>query len=239
MKFKTVTLFIITLCLSSNVFSQNKLDNQGKKHGKWIGYYENSKNIRYEGTFEHGIEKDTFKFYDNTKTKTINAIRIFSEDGQKAYTKFYNGKFLVSEGAEINRKREGIWKYYHYNSTQIMTIEPYKDNLIEGLRAVYYPNGLVAETCNYTKGKKEGEYRRYAVNKVVIEESFYINDQLEGNILVRNPEGQIITKGKYKKGLPIGIWEYYQNGKLLKKVDKDKELNPSDKVVTPSNKTNE
>ena len=68
-----------------------------------------------------------------------------------------------------------------------------------------------------------------------------MNDQLNGNILVRNPEGQIVTKGKYKNGLPVGIWEYYQNGKLLKKVDKEKERNPyaSDKVKMISSESNE
>jgi hypothetical protein len=40
----------------------NKLDSQGKKHGFWKGFYEESKRSRYEGTFEHGNEIGKFQF---------------------------------------------------------------------------------------------------------------------------------------------------------------------------------
>jgi antitoxin component YwqK of YwqJK toxin-antitoxin module len=219
MKYKVC--FLVLWASVSIGFAQNKKDAQGKRHGKWIGYHATSKNVRYQGVFDHGIEIDTFYFYDDTKSKTVNAIRIFSNKGKEAYTKFFNGKYLVSEGAEINRKREGLWKYYHYNSSQIMTLEPYKSDLIDGLRIVYYPNGVVAEECFYVNGKKEGIYKKYATNKVVLEESFYVNNQLHGQIIVRDPEGNIVTKGSYQMDLPVGIWEYFENGKLLKKVDKN------------------
>lgn len=220
MKLNLCLFFICTFY--TTIYSQNKIDNQGKKHGKWIGYYQPSKNIRYEGTFDHGIEIDTFYFFEDKKTKIINATRVFSNKGKEVYTKFYNGKFLVSEGAEINRKREGVWKYYHYNSEQIMTLEPYKNNKINGLRTVFYADGIPAEECFYVEGNKEGVYKKYAPNKVVLEESFYVNNELHGKIIIRNPEGNIIIKGHYKKDLSVGVWEYFNNGKLVKKVDKDK-----------------
>ncbi|MFY8188012.1 MAG: toxin-antitoxin system YwqK family antitoxin [Flavobacterium sp.] len=222
MKAKIFLFTLIFLMINSFIYGQNKTDAQGKKHGKWVGYYEPSKNIRYQGTFEHGVEKDTFYFYDNVKSKTINAIRIFSDNGKKVYTKFYHGKFLVSEGAEVDRKREGIWKYYHYNSNQIMTTEFYVNNEIDGVRSVFYQNGLLAEECFYKNGKKEGVYKKYATNKVVLEESFYVDNQLDGKIIIRDTDGKIIVKGTYKKDVSVGIWEYYENGKLVKKVDKDK-----------------
>jgi len=222
MNYRIFVSFFLFLTNTLIVFGQNKLDEKGKKHGKWIGYHQPSKNIRYEGTFEHGVEKDTFYFYDDIKSKTVNAIRVFSENGTKVYTKFYNGKFLVSEGAEINRKREGEWKYYHYNSKQIMTTEFYKNNELEGLRSVFYENGVLAEECFYKNGKKDGVYKKFATNRIVLEESFFVNGQNEGKIIIRDVDGKIIIKGNYKKGLSVGIWEYYENEKLIKKVNKDK-----------------
>ena len=49
------------------VFSQsiNQLDAQGKKHGIWKGTYSDTGRPRYEGTFEHGKELGTFRFFDN------------------------------------------------------------------------------------------------------------------------------------------------------------------------------
>lgn len=222
MKIRIILTFFLLLTNILIVFGQNKLDEKGKKHGKWVGYHEPSKNIRFEGTFDHGVEKDTFYFYDDIKSKAVNAIRVFSENGTKVYTKFYNGKFLVSEGAEINRKREGEWKYYHYNSKQIMTTEFYKNNELEGLRSVFYENGILAEECLYKNGKKDGPYKKYASNRVVLEESFYVQNQYQGKIIIRDTDGKIIVKGNYKNDVSVGVWEYFKNGKLIKKVDKDK-----------------
>ena len=65
--FKIVLFFLFC----QTIFSQtdfNKLDEKGKKHGFWKGVYEDTKNPKYEGTFEHGKEVGVFTFFDNTKT---------------------------------------------------------------------------------------------------------------------------------------------------------------------------
>jgi antitoxin component YwqK of YwqJK toxin-antitoxin module len=38
----------------------------GKRHGEWKSYYENSK-LREEGNYENGLEKGIFKYYDENE----------------------------------------------------------------------------------------------------------------------------------------------------------------------------
>lgn len=195
----------------------NQLDEKGLKHGKWLGYYEDTKNLRYEGVFEHGIEQGIFKFYDNRAKKTLLATRDFSKANGHVYTIFYNEKGLkVSEGMLINKKREGKWIYYHLNSTEIMTLEFYKDDLLSGLKQVFYKNNKIAEETNYILGKKEGLYKKYAENGVVLEEVTYKNDERNGAVIYRNVDNQIITKGFYVNDIKRGVWTTYENGKVVK-----------------------
>ncbi|RZJ67426.1 MAG: hypothetical protein EOO50_05410 [Flavobacterium sp.] len=197
----------------------NQNDEQGRKHGLWKGVYEESKRPRYEGTFEHGKEIGTFKFFDDTKAGTVIATREFAPDGS-AYTTFYDQKkSKVSEGKVVSREYEGLWKYYHEASTVVMTTENYKNGKLEGKRTVYYKNGKLAEETTYVAGIKTGPYKKYADNEanVVLEESVYKNGIIEGPALYRNPDGTIASKGNYVNGEKKGVWEFYEGGKLKKK----------------------
>ena len=62
-------LFLILFFQISALLAQvttNQLDSDGKKNGLWRGYYEESKRLRYEGTFLHGKEVGVFKYFDDT-----------------------------------------------------------------------------------------------------------------------------------------------------------------------------
>ena len=120
-------LFCLFL-FSATLFSQeiNKLDEKGLKDGLWKGVYETSKRPRYEGTYSHGKEIGTFKFFDDTAVGTVVATREFNTKDNSCYTIFYNQKKnKVSEGKVVNKLFEGEWKYYHEDSDKIMTLELY------------------------------------------------------------------------------------------------------------------
>lgn len=217
-KFKIVILLLFSLS-KTVVFSQteeNKLDNNGLKHGVWKGLYSESKRPRFEGTFVHGKETGNFKFFDDTKANTIIATREFNSNSNSAYTIFYDqNKSKVSEGKVVNRLFEGNWKYYHEGLNVVMTLENYKNGQLEGLRTVYYKSGIIAEEANYIKGKKDGLYKKYTEKGVVMEESHYTNGEYDGVAIFRDPDGIIVAKGKFIKGQKIGIWQFYQGGKLV------------------------
>lgn len=208
---------LIIWFFTTSVFVQeiNKLDENGKKNGLWKGVYEESKRPRYVGTFNHGKETGIFKFFDDTAVGTVIATREFDDKDNSCYTIFYNQKKnKVSEGKLINKIYVGEWKYYHEDSIQLMTIENYSNGKLDGLRTVFYPSGKIAEEMNYKLGKKDGIYKKYAENGIVLEESNYVNDQFDGLAIFRNPDNVIVAKGFFKIGKKEGIWEFNKKGKI-------------------------
>ena len=224
-------IFFVMLC-SQTIFAQtdfNKFDEKDKKHGLWKGVYTESKRPRYEGTFNHGQETGTFKFFDDTKTGTLIATRQFNPKDNSAYTIFYNqSKYKVSEGREVNRLYEGQWKYYHENLPDLMTTENYKAGKLDGKRMVYYRgSGLagqenIAEEANYLKGLKNGKYKKYTMKGVVLEDSNYKNGVLDGPAIFKDPLGNLVSKGNFKDGKKAGTWEFYENGKLVRRDNMNK-----------------
>jgi antitoxin component YwqK of YwqJK toxin-antitoxin module len=212
-----ILIILVFYCQKSAAQSDfNKLDENGLKHGIWKGFYEESKRQRYEGTFEHGKEIGIFYFYDDTKAKDIIATRTFNPKDNSAYTIFYNQKkFKVSEGKEVNKLYEGTWKYYHKDSEVIMTLENYKNGKLNGKRTVFYPNSKIAEESDYVNGLKQGKYKKYSEDGIVLEESNFKDGLYDGNAIYRDPLGNIAAEGKYVANKKTGIWKFYENGKLV------------------------
>jgi antitoxin component YwqK of YwqJK toxin-antitoxin module len=215
--FKIILLFFFCQTLFSQI-DFNKLDEKGKKHGLWKGVYADTKNAKYEGTFEHGKEVGTFTFFDNTKTKRVIATREFNPKDNSAYTIFYDkGKNKVSEGKVVNKLSEGKWTYYHKASTVVMATENYSKGKLEGLRSVFYPNGKIAEEIQYKNNLKNGAYKRYTESGIIIEESNYKNNEYDGLAIFRDADnGTIVSKGKFVNGKKAGIWQFFEKGKLVK-----------------------
>ena len=210
---------VIILFYSVSFFAQeiNQLDSDGKKQGIWKGTYEESNRPRYEGTFEHGKEIGTFKFFDDTKEGNLIATRDFKLKDNSCYTIFYDQKGnKVSEGKLVNKLYEGEWKYYHENSSVVMTSEKYLNGKLNGLRKVYYLSGKIAEEANYKNGVKEGQYKKYLENGIVLEESNYKNGHFNGLAIFKSPDNVIIAKGIYVNGNKSGIWEFNNNGKITR-----------------------
>jgi antitoxin component YwqK of YwqJK toxin-antitoxin module len=221
---RSILVFLISLIFSvlhaQNEY--NQLDSKGMKHGLWKGVYEESNRPRYQGTFDNGKEVGLFQFFDDTQKGDVIATREFNPKDNSAYTIFYDqNKNKVSEGKVVNKLFEGEWKYYHYASTVIMTTENYKNGKLEGLRTVYFLNGKVAEQINYENNEKQGTYKKYTENGIVLEESFFRNNEYDGLAIFRNDSGIIVSKGMFAKGIKTGVWEVFENGKLVQKSSTD------------------
>lgn len=221
---RSILVFLISLIFSVLHAQKeyNQLDSKGLKHGVWKGVYEESNRPRYQGTFDHGKEVGLFQFFDDTQKGDVIATREFNPKDNSAYTIFYDqNKNKVSEGKVVNKLFEGEWKYYHYASNVIMTTENYKNGKLEGLRTVYFLNGKVAEQINYENNQKQGTYKKYTENGIVLEESFFRNNEYDGLAIFRNDSGIIVSKGKFVQGIKTGIWEVFENGKLVQKSSTD------------------
>jgi len=227
--------FLIFLLVSTVAFAQdtNKLDKDGKKQGLWKGIYEESKRPRYEGTFDHGKEVGMFKFFDDTKVGTVIATREFSAKDNSCYTIFYNQKSnKVSEGKVVNKLFEGEWKYYHEDSPQIMATEFYVKGKLKGTRKVFFKNGKIAEETNYIDGIKNGPYKKYTEDAVVLEDSSFKNGEYDGKATFRDETNQIAGQGLFKDGKKVGMWKILEKDKL-KDVNMNKQGKKFQKRVKP------
>ncbi|MGV6828584.1 MAG: toxin-antitoxin system YwqK family antitoxin [Flavobacteriales bacterium] len=219
MKLKMIYTFLL-ISISFISWSQdtlNQFDENGKRHGKWKKYFENSKQIRYQGTFNHGKEIGTFYFYCSDCGDQPMVIKEFSKKNDTTFVQFFakKGK-LASQGYMINKKRVGEWLYFQKVGNQIMTKEFYVDGKLEGLKTTYYKNNVVAEEVTYHNDVKEGIAKVYSFTGVLLKKLPYHKDQLNGKVVYYDANGLIEIEGIYKNGLKDGIWSYYKNGKFIK-----------------------
>lgn len=193
----------------------NRLDNNGKRHGEWKKYFDDSDQVRYEGVFEHGKEIDTFKFYKPEQEKPA-AIKVFNRKNDSVDMKFFDHKGrLESEGIIVDENREKTWKYYRKgNLDQPIMTEEYQNGKLHGWKITYYSDGKPTEKTHYKQGLKDGELLIYGQNGQLLQKYNYKNDKLHGNSKIFNAEGNINSEGAYKQGLRDGEWRFYSEGKL-------------------------
>lgn len=209
----------VNLLASQNI---NQLDPDGKRHGIWKKYYDDTKVLRYEGKFNHGKEIGLFKYYKNVDNKaSLAATKQFNSSNNKSYATFFTSKAkVISEGEMDGKLYVGEWKYYHKNSKSLLILEHYNQNgLLDGERYVYFENGQVAEKQFYVNGKLEGASILYSEKKVVLKKFYYVRGELHGLSKFYNPKGELLIEGHYKNGKKDGIWKYYENGKLIEEKD--------------------
>jgi antitoxin component YwqK of YwqJK toxin-antitoxin module len=217
---KTALLFLfgILFCAISG-FSQsdiNQMDAQGNRHGLWKKTFEGSKQIRYEGTFEHGKEVGEFKFYCESCKDKPSVVKNFTGKDGMADVKYFTikGK-LVSEGKMKDKDRIGEWVYYHEKSKSVMTRENYAKGKLEGKVTTYYTNGKITEETNYKNGIKEGENNYYSPEGVLLKKLLYREDKLQGPALHYDAYGNLVIEGFYKDDKKHGLWKYYKDGKVV------------------------
>jgi len=209
--------FVLIMCSYIGVAQNyNAFDSEGKRHGKWQKKYKNSDQLRYKGTFDHGKEVGTFKFYKPSSGEQPTAVKIFSKATDTVSVQYFTNKGkVISEGKMIGKERVGLWKYYHKNSEKIMMTEEYESGVLNGQQLTYFENGQLTEKITYTKGQRQGKRIVYSKEGLVIKEFTYLNDKLHGTTKYYNTDGTLKIEGVYKKDRKNGIWNYYENGKLV------------------------
>lgn len=224
---KSITLLLVLLCFfyTSNSISQNvnAYDENNKRTGVWRKYYDNN-SIRYEGEFLNGKEIGVFKFYDKLNNRFPTIIKEFSKSSDSVLVSFFSSKGkLQSKGYFINKKRVGTWQYFFENG-KILSKENYKNGVLHGELINYYPNGKETEITEYKNGLKNGISKKFSSDGVLIEFVNYIINKLHGKAKYFDLEGNLKEQGEYKKGKRIGKWQYYVDGELATKKEKEKTI---------------
>lgn len=212
-----IYIFAIVIAIG-NLSAQektNQLDEAGKRHGVWKKYYPNTKQLRYEGQFEHGKEVGTFKFYCEECRDKPTTIKEFSANSDISEVKYFTikGK-LVSQGKMKGKERIGEWIYFQKKGNQPMSKETYVDGKLDGIQITYYPNGKVTEEIAYVQGVKQGDNKYYSPDGILLKKLIYHNDKLHGPAEYYDVNGNVTIKGYYKHGMKHGLWQYFKDGKV-------------------------
>jgi len=220
---KQRAIFMILLTFSMLTVSAqttyNQMDANGKRHGVWKKNFKDTKQVRYEGTFNHGIETGLFKFYKLVDKKSVlSATKLFADSSGKAEVTFLTSKGkVISKGFMNGKKYIGEWIYYHHKSDKVMTKEHYNSNgQLDGEKLIYFKNGQLAERVNFLNGDRHGIVQNYSEEGILRKEFNYANGELHGVYKDFDFEGTLIVEGQFKKDKKHGRWKYYKNGKLIK-----------------------
>ncbi|MDT8415140.1 MAG: hypothetical protein RQ735_07160 [Flavobacteriaceae bacterium] len=209
--------FFLTL-LSFSAFGQaiNKVDAEGKRHGKWQKNYEKSNQIRYRGQFHHGKEVGLFEYFDLKKNKHPYLTRQFNDTNRIAIVSYFlpeNGA-IVSRGKMLDSLKIGLWVYYHKNTNDTLMIETYQDNQLTGVRKIFFPNGKPTEISYFENNLLQGKTETFDEEGDKLSELHYKDGLLDGKA-VYFKEGKIIIEGQYKEDKRVGTWYYYDDGVLI------------------------
>jgi len=220
----SVLVFTPSLC------AQNKVDENGKKQGKWVKYSGGYK--VYEGAFIHGVPNGEFLYYypsGNVKIRTV-----FSDEGRLNRTKMFfdNWKKQVqAEGNYIDRKKDSIWNYYNNEGTLVLT-ENYKNGLKNGALTVYNYLGVINLKQFYQNDTLTNISTEYFENGAPFREITYEKGSRNGMFKLFYPQGGLLLEGNYQNDIRDSIWttytekgdieflDYYKGGLLIKRTDK-------------------
>jgi antitoxin component YwqK of YwqJK toxin-antitoxin module len=98
-------------------------------------------------------------------------------------------------GMLVNHTKEGLWIEYD-SLGRIEYVAIFDKGIKNGQRISFFEDGSISE-IGYIHGETQyGECKQFG----------------------SNDEGRFYSKGSYKNGERSGIWEYYTNGQLNKKI---------------------
>lgn len=118
--------------------------------------------------------------------------------------------FLVSCNKFITNE---VTKSYKNGKKEVFSVKD--DTVLHGKLTKFYKNGNIEAESIYENGKKtDSTIYYYNSNKKLIESIEYWLGNGFSEFVGFNESQNIISKGKYKDNIQIGIWNYYNEGKL-------------------------
>ncbi|MBI1316982.1 hypothetical protein GC167_09020 [bacterium] len=164
------------------------------------------------------------------ESSALEWCRVFSDAGD-----------MESQGYARGRLWEGTWTYF--DSGVKRGERNFKNDLLEGQRIDYHPdgtvqfkanferdsihgiaqwfapNGWILEDAEFRRGTRQGAAREYHPNGQVLRKSHYDKGLLDGQMQEYSWSGVLVLEGSFESGVPAGIWKsYFPNGKLRREV---------------------
>ncbi len=193
----------------------NRTDNEGRKQGQWMEFYEDGtvkREVFYKDNQIDGVYKE---FQPNGNLSLIMDYeegRIVEEDEDE----------ILAEQIEIRREFDDEGNVIFQGS--------FKENVPVGIHRFYNSEGEVINAFLYNdlgvkiaegivdeQGNRIGEWKDLYPDGKVKATGIYRNNQKSGTWNHYYPNGQVEQIGGYLRGLPDGEWIwYYSDGSILR-----------------------
>jgi len=205
---------------------------------KVAGSYYNNKaeGIRREYSSDGKIDKSYI-----LKNGVVIGTGLVDENGWKQgkWKEYFEDGALKQEGAYLNTKKTGEWKFYYpgtgtlleqtgtyntygkpegewkwfYESGHVHRIENYSDGIENGTMEEKSDSGLVITKGNYIDGLEEGAWK-YQIEGYR-EEGKYVDGKRTGYWKHFYPNGNMSFEGNFDDGQPNGVQKYFwENGNI-------------------------
>ena len=201
------SVFFFSLNSQELTGRKNYTDDKGLRQGYWERKYPDG-NIQYHGTFknDHPVGELIRYFPGGSKM----AVMFFCDEGRRADAQlYYEDANLAARGIYVDEKKDSIWEYFSFYDNYLASTETYDMGKKEGLSAVYYTNGRVAESFWYENDLRNGPWRQYYENGSLRIEAEFENDQRHGSFVFYSSAGRIEMKGYYHRNRMYGEWTFY------------------------------
>ena len=208
---------IILLIFPFFCFCQtNTIDKKGLKQGAWAKYYTDNKTPIYTGQFLDNKPIGEFRyFFPSGKVKAI--IQHQAKNNLSYARLYFENEQLMAEGRYKEMKKDSLWINYNSQGF-IISREIYALDKLNGLRVTYYLEGqgedeekmLTIE--NYKDSLLDGSFESFFMKGNIEKQGNYIKGNKEGTWLIYNPDGQRASKANYKNDVLHG-WSFAYNSK--------------------------
>ena len=208
----TCICLIFNTLISTCQESFNQLDYNGKKNGKWIGFYEVSNNKRYEGFFENDKPVGQFIYYSDKGH--VSAKVDFINDSISSSNLYYDNGVVMAKGKFINKLKIGKWSTY-LRTGDLLNIFNYKSGILDGSQFMYYPENketkkvALMEEYQCIMNVKVGIWRQYYELGTLKAKGQYVNGKKQGVFEYYFTNGKIDKKGSFIDDQKNGLWYFY------------------------------
>jgi antitoxin component YwqK of YwqJK toxin-antitoxin module len=181
----------------------NRLDDQGRKTGKWMTFWPNGR-VRREGPFERGLEEGVFKY--------------FSRNGDLERTETYKRGEIVEDAPEAVVL--DLRKTFHSNG-EVSRVGPWRENDPMGTHRFFDEEGHLVEVKVFREGvlnasgtldslgRRTGQWTLYWNDGTPKAEGGYENGKREGSWRFLRLSGSVEQEGEYRQGEWHGRWRWY------------------------------
>lgn len=169
------------------------------------------------------VSRTVFGGYPTIDTLNISIVKIeelnYLNDKLNGTAKRFDiSGSLIEEGKYLDSLKTGEWKIYHKNiidengnkldyASKIYLIENYSKGMLNGKFEQFSFLDKIKIQCEKVNEEDCFKYEIVYFNLLC----YYKDDQLDGEYVLKNNEGELLSKGYYSNGQKTGEWIEYGN----------------------------